>query len=251
MLVACEKLSFNNQGYLVTNLGARPYVYHVSMNKSIKVLEPRTGKYSEQGNDMTGKSRVCFADTVHGCITALCLPGYMVKFREINDSMSHIKKARIDDRTYKFYLYRADTTNFNRDKVTVGDMTTKENPLTNVFDRYLTGEIGYYGEIPVDNLGEIKVTMMSESEHLKQKCKYVPYNLPLYTTHTSSYFIGAFLDFIISGDDETTPLDFLNNDREELTTRYQLYKNNILDNLKQNTRFIEQYLKSDNILWTK
>jgi hypothetical protein len=251
MLIACEKLSFNNQGYLVTNLGARPYVYHVSMNKSIKVLEPRTDKYSEQGNDVTGKSRVCFADTVHGCITALCLPGYMVRFREINNGMAHIRKARKDERTYSFYLYRANTTDFNRDKVTVSDMTTKDNPLTNVFDRYLTGEIGYYGDIPVTNLGEIKVTMMGESEHLKQKYKYVPYTLPLYTTHTSSFFIGAFLDFEISSDSEDIPIEFLKADREELITRYHLYKNNILTNLKHNTRLIEQYLKSDNILWTR
>lgn len=104
-----EKLSFNKQGYLVTNLGARQYVYHISPNKSIKVLEPRTKTHSEAEVSEFKKSRVCFSDTVHGCVSGCLLPGYTVNFNH-NYLMDHLKKARTSDREYIFYLYRASTT---------------------------------------------------------------------------------------------------------------------------------------------
>lgn len=121
------------------------------------------------------------------------------------------------------------------------------NELIHVFDRYISGEIGYYGKVPVELMGSIKITMMSENEHLSQKHVYTIYWLPLYNSSLHKA-VATFLAYNITPNDSDISSEFINEDRDLFIARYQLYKDHIRRHLKQQIANLEKYLKTDRIV---
>ena len=97
-----EQLQSGVNNEIITRLGAIPYFYHLSPVKGIKALEPRTNKYSEKNLPIHKKSRVCLADTIHGCIQSLYLPGWDKEFNFEDDTrMKHLQNAQISKGVYE------------------------------------------------------------------------------------------------------------------------------------------------------
>lgn len=241
-----EKATFNNQGYLVTNLGARKYIYHVSANKSITELAPRTDTYYEKhasGGKKTKYNRVCFGDTIHGCVMALCLPNYNTGF--VDDLPAHLKKAKISDKEYHLWLYQCDTTDLSPSNIQLTEDDDDRNYLDIVFDRYITGEIGYFGTAPVTRVGKLIVNMRTKSRHMKDKYKQVVFAMPGYQDNLDSSTVPlAPFDLEIAELDADT----IHRDREELYTRYLLYHAYMQKNLILHQRNIKHYLATDKLL---
>lgn len=178
MLKAIEKYIVDQQGRLPTKTDEPiEYLYHVSPTAGIKVLKPSTNKNSEKhGSKKT--NRVCLGDGVYCCVQALFLPGWGRKFNYSKDDvMIHLNEARISLRTFQFHVYRAPVTRLNPDKVIVYEVG-KKNEYYPVFDQLLTGEVGYTDPLPVEYVGSVDVTMLSQAEHLaSQKYPYMYYGI--------------------------------------------------------------------------
>jgi hypothetical protein len=173
MFSSIEKLQRNFQGEVETKGGATKFFYHLSPVPGIKKLRPSTSKYSEkEGNKST--NRICFADTMHGCVQALFLPGWTRNFVwDKTDHMLHLTKAMVGKKEYEFSVYRVNALDFDLEYIS--NHESDKDSSVNVFDMHLTGELGYRKTIACEDMGTIRIKMLSKTEHLAKPYPWIFY----------------------------------------------------------------------------
>jgi len=232
--------------------------YHVSIKENLKHISPKNSesfcKYNKYGvyESLDNIKKICFSDSVHGCVQALCLPGWGYNYQHSEKNrMSHVDDQRnpFDMTEYTFYLYELDFRFANLNNIVDTEVTNYK-----VFDEVLTGEVSYSFNdsnikkfnsdhadgVPCTFISEITVNMLPRHMCMFKNKFITSAETFMENTHTlSSIFI---LDFEISS--RTLGDDFINRDRNDfIKNNVRAFTELCKDNLKVHYEHICQEYK--------
>jgi hypothetical protein len=197
------------------------YFYHISPKSNLTELQPKNEEYNPDRKDYV--KRVSLADTIHGCVQGIILPGWGSDFELFGSDKQRLKNIKfLNKQISQFSVYRINVSDIKKTAILERDNMKLEK--IGIFDILLTGEIAYTENIKCEYIGKINVYKLTREECQKRWGKtkgLIPFQFSVFLPYNPEFAYTLYVyDFDISVIDPVNMNQaFIDEDRDKFKVR--------------------------------